>query len=67
MDANMVYQLVCGGFFVMTTVVSLFGTLVGSGACDDCIATAKGMDPLVPAMQLAAALCPPRRSVMDRL
>lgn len=56
---------------MITTVVSLIGTLAFSGACDDCVAAARearvNIDPVRAAEGLAAALCPPRKLVMKKV
>jgi len=57
-DGNTCFQLVCGGFFMVTSVISLVGTLVTSGACDDCYRA-------LPIKEVKALLCPPRTVMME--
>jgi hypothetical protein len=36
MDPNATVMCVCGGFFAASTLISIIGTLISSGSCDDC-------------------------------
>lgn len=58
MDGSTCFQAVCGGFFLITSLVSLVGTLVASGACDDCTN-------MVPMAEIKALLCPPRTQAIE--
>lgn len=58
-DGNCVFHVVCGSFFVLSTVISCVGTLLGSGACDECLS-------LQPIQRMKTLLFPPRPEEMKK-
>ena len=58
-DSTCVFHTLCGSFFVLSTGASCIGTLLGSGACDDCMVS----DPL---QRVKALMFPPRSEEMKK-